>query len=229
MFEENPGVEAYRSKVLIAPCASSAGKMREALENLASLSREVLEGKEVYTSKYFKQGRRLNIFAEKNGAERALDMLLQKVRGEPYGTEVPQPNFERVAPAPAVKDLSQTKIALISTGGVVPFGNPERMPTGNAQKWAICDIAGLDGFIKGDWQTVHAGYDVSFIDDDPDRLVPLDVVIDLVKQGEIGAIHDKYLYTVGNTTAVANAKKFGEEMADYLRQNGVSAAIMTST
>ena len=229
MYEENPGVDAYRSSVLIAPCGKSAGTMKEALQTLASLAKEVLSGRETYETPHFKQGRRLNVFAEKNGAERALDMLMKKVRKEPFTTEVPLPVFGKVAPAPGVKDIAGAKIALISTGGVVPYGNPDRMPTGNSQKWALSDISRLTGFEKGDWETVHAGYDVAFVDDDPDRLVPLDVAVDLVREGKLGVLHDKYLYTIGNTTAVANAKRFGEEMAAYLVEHGVDAAIMTST
>jgi glycine reductase len=229
MHEENPGVSVYRSKVLIARCASSAAKMREALYNLSALADSVHSGNKMPECDYFKQGRRLNVFLEKIGAERALDMLMKKVRGESFVTEVPIPVFDKVPPAPAVRDLKGTKLALISTGGVVPFGNPDRMPTGNSQKWATSNIKGLRGFEKGDWETVHAGYDVARIDEDPDRLVPLDVAVDLVEQGVIGSLHDQYIYTVGNTTSVSNAKKFGQEIAAYLKENSVSEAIMTST
>ena len=75
MYEENPGVDGYRSKVLIAPCGKSAAKMRAALENLAALIKSVASGREIPDCEYFKQGRRVNIRVKEIGAVRAFQML----------------------------------------------------------------------------------------------------------------------------------------------------------
>ena len=50
---------------------------------------------------YTSQGFRVNVHTEKNGAERDVDMMIKKLRGEPYVTELPMPVFDRVKPAPA--------------------------------------------------------------------------------------------------------------------------------
>lgn len=47
---------------------------------------------------YIAQGFRVNVHTEKNGAERAVDMMIKKLRGEPYVTELPMPVFDRVKP-----------------------------------------------------------------------------------------------------------------------------------
>ena len=52
-------------------------------------------------------------------------MMIKKLRGEPYVTELPMPVFDRVKPAPAVKDMAHARIALITSGGIVPQGNPD--------------------------------------------------------------------------------------------------------
>lgn len=64
-------------------------------------------------------GVRVNFFEEKRGSRRAVDMLLAKLADKPYTTEYPMPAFDRVAPNPAVKDLSKATIALVTSGGIV--------------------------------------------------------------------------------------------------------------
>lgn len=49
------------------------------------------------------------------------------------------------------------------------------------------------------------------------------------KEGVIGSLHDYFYTTVGNGTAVANAKKYAAEIAQKLVADGVDAVILTST
>ena len=51
-------------------------------------------------------------------------MLVKKLNGEPFETELPMPKLDRVPIAPAVKDLKKARIALLNTGGIVPVDNP---------------------------------------------------------------------------------------------------------
>jgi len=71
---------------------------------------------------YIPRGIRKNYFAQERGSKRAVDMLVKKLKGEPYTTELPMPEFDRVPPAPAVKDLSKALVALVTSGGIVPKG-----------------------------------------------------------------------------------------------------------
>lgn len=229
MFPENPGVDAYKLKVLIAPASRSASSMLEDLQKLVALGIEAAEGNEIPNSEYIRQGRRVNVFKEHRGSYRALDMLYKKIHGENYETELPMPVFDHSRPATAIKDLSKAKIVLVSSGGVVPMGNPEHMPTGNSTKWCKVNIEGLKDFSQGSWEAVHAGYDVTIANVDPDRVVPLDVAVAAVEAGTIGKLHPYYLYTVGNGTQVDRAKRFGEEIAAYMKENNIDAAVMTST
>ena len=57
----------------------------------------------------------------------------------------------------------------------------------------------------------------------------MDVLREMEKAGEIGSLHDFYYTTVGNGTAVANAKAFATEIAVDLKAAGVDAVILTST
>ena len=46
------------------------------------------------------------------------------------------PAFDRVDPQPAVKDIRNAKIALVTSGGIVPLGNPDHIESSSATKYA---------------------------------------------------------------------------------------------
>ena len=58
----------------------------------------------------FPKGIRKNMFYEQPGAERAVQMLIKKLNGEAFRTEYPMPVFDRVAPRPAIADISKATI-----------------------------------------------------------------------------------------------------------------------
>jgi len=156
-------------------------------------------------------------------------MLLRKVRGQAYTTEWPVPRYPRVAPAPPVRDLARATIALVTTGGLVPRGNPDRLEFGYATKWLRYPIAGLDQLTPERWQSVHGGFDTSVINEDPHRVVPLDVARELEREGTIGRLHAEVFATVGNTSVIPTMRRFGQEMGRELKAAGVDGVILTST
>ena len=79
------------------------------------------------------------------------------------------------------------------------------------------------------YETAHGGYDPGYANADPTRVLPVDVLRDMEREGKIGKLHDYFYTTVGNGTSVANAKSFAAEYAQKLLQAGVHAVIMTST
>jgi glycine reductase len=64
---------------------------------------------------------------------------------------------------------------------------------------------------------------------DPNRVVPLDVLRDLEREGRIGGLHGRYFVTVGSSCTVENARRFGREIAARLREAGVDGVILTAT
>jgi glycine reductase len=48
-------------------------------------------------------------------------------------------------------------------------------------------------------------------------------------QGVFKRLYPYFYTTVGNGTPVANAKRFGQEIASKLKKDGVDAVILTST
>lgn len=232
MYEENPALDLYRKEVYVIPTAGSVRGMREAIPKMADFVRKLGLGQEIGLPEeegYFPHGIRVNQFVGRTGAERAVDMLLAKLRGEAFQTEYPMPTFERVPASPAISDLRSTTIALVTSGGIVPLGNPDRIEAASASKFAEYSIAGVDDLTPDAYQTCHGGYDPSYANDDPDRVLPLDAMRALEKDGTIGKLYDLYYVTVGNATSVANSQKFGEAIAEKLKAADVDGVILTST
>ncbi|ERJ13206.1 Putative glycine reductase complex component b gamma subunit protein [Haloplasma contractile SSD-17B] len=232
MYIENPGADMFKKEVYIIETANAATGMRKALPKLAALGLKLAKGEEVLepeTEGYMLRGIRKNYFAEKIGAERAVDMLVKKLNGEDFETEYPMPEFDRVEPGKAIQDLSKARIALVTSGGIVPKGNPDRIESSSASKYGTYDISQVNNLTGKDYETAHGGYDPVYANEEPDRVVPLDVLSDLEKQGVIGSIHPYFYSTTGNGTAVKSSKAYSEEIAAQLVKDGVDAVILTST
>ncbi len=155
-------------------------------------------------------------------------MLLARLNGGEFKTELPMPEFDKVDPAPAIKDLSKATIALVTSGGIVPKGNPDRIQSASAQKWGKYDITALDK-LEADYCTIHGGYDPVYANEKPDRIVPLDILRQYEKEGIIGKVSQYFYTTTGTGTSVGNSIKFGKEIGAELKADGVDGVILTST
>ena len=228
LYVENPGADMYKRYGYFVETGNSATSMRQAVPAMADIVKKIIAGEEI-TGGYMLMGLRQNYFAQERGSKRAVDMLLKKIAGEEFVTEYPMPVFDRVDPQPAVKDITKAKIALVSSGGPVPKGNPDRIESSSASKYGKYSLADINDFTAENGETAHGGYDPVYANIDLDRVLPVDVMKEMVAAGEIGSLHEYWYATVGNGTSVANAKKFAAEIAQDLLAANVSAVILTST
>jgi len=232
MYQENPGVDMYRKDLYIVATGNSAADMRKSMPVMCNIAKKLAKGEEVLSPAeegYHERGIRVNYFNERRGSERAVDMILAKIAGQPYQTEYPMPVFDRVAPNPAVKDLTKIKLAVVTSGGIVPQGNPDRIESSSATKYGIYSIEGMDSMKKEDFMTIHGGYDRAYVTENPNLVVPLDVLREMEKEGVIGELANYFVTTTGTGTSVGNSKGFGEEFSKKLVADGVGAVILTST
>jgi len=232
MYVENPGADEAKSKIYIVSTKNSAAGMRDAVKKMAPLGLKLARGEKIGSSKeegYIPQGIRVNFFEEERGSKRAVKMLLAKIAGKEFTTEYPMPSFDRVPPMPAIKDMSKATIALVTSGGIVPKGNPDHIESSNATRYGEYSIAGVNDLTAETYETAHGGYDPSYANQDSDRVLPVDVLRDLEKEGKIGKLYEYFYTTVGNGTAVASAKKFADEIGAKLKKDHVDAVILTST
>ena len=234
MHIENPGVEMFKKDMYIFKGGHSAAKMKDDVKAMASFGNKLLKGEENLGADeegYYARGIRHQVW-RKDGvmaADRAVEMTIKKLNGKPYETELPMPKMDRVPIAPAIKDLSKAVIALVTSGGIVPIDNPDRIQSASATRWGRYNIEGIDDLKEGVYKTIHAGYDPAAADADPDVVVPLDVMRAYEKEGKIGKLHNYFYSTVGTGTTQGEAARMANEMIPYLKEDEVDAIILTST
>lgn len=232
LYSENPGVEMYHKGTYIVETSDSARGMKDALGKMATLAVKLLKKEELGPARvegYIHRGMRKSFFQEKTGAERAMDMLLKKIRGEEFETELEMPVFKKITPAVPVKDLSKATIALCSSGGIVPKGNPDHIRVSSAEKFGRYNVADIEDLTPDNFESIHGGYDTVYANKNPDVVLPIDAMRQLEKEGVFGKLHDYVYTTTGTGTAVANAERFGQEIGAELKEAGVDAVILTST
>lgn len=230
MYEENPGVDMFKKDAYIVSVGNSAATMRKAVPIITNLVNKLLTGQETdpVTDGYYVRNRK-NYFTDERGALRAVNMLVKKLNGEQFQTEFPMPEFDNVDPSLAIKDLTKARIAFVTSGGVVPKGNPDHIESSSASKYGKYNIESVMDLTSDTYETAHGGYDPTYCNQDADRVLPIDVARDMLAEGEIGSIHPYFYTTVGNGTAVASAKKFATDIAKDLIADGVDGVVLTST
>lgn len=231
MYRENPGVDQFRKSVWIVECGDAVTGMEDAVRKMARLGGKILRGEEIETPAAegcLEQGLRKNFVHDEAGYRRAIDMLLRKIRGESFATEYPIPRFDRVDPCPALAGLAGANIALVTSGGIVPHGNPDHIESSSASRYGKYPLNGVRALTAKTHQSAHGGYDNTYANEDPNRVLPIDAMREL--EGELGFHqHEWYYATVGNGTSVGNARKFAKEISVDLVRDGVQAVILTST
>ena len=232
MAAENPGADLYREFMYIVDSGDKGAKMREVLTRMAPLARKLLRHEIVGSPKhegYLARGLIRDEFVERTAGERLVNMVLKKVRGEPFESEMSPTAFAPVPKPPAIADLTKAKLMLVTDGGLVPKGNPDKIQGSAATRWGVYSIKGCQDLDGADYEISHGGYDPQFVRQDPDRLVPLDVMRELEREGVIGELHEEFISTSGLSNPLSNTRRMGREMAAKAKQLGVDAIILTST
>ena len=222
----------FRQDVILVETGNSAATMRKAVPKFVNLIRKLVAGEEILgpaEEGYLERGIRVNYFADERGSERGIQMLLKKIAGEEFSTDLPMPKFDRVPPAEAIKDMSKATIAIVTSGGIVPLDNPDHIESSNATKFGWYPIEGMEKMSKDDYTTIHGGYDRQFVMEDPNLVIPLDVLRKKEKDGEIGKLYPYFASTTGTGTATNSAAKFGTDIGKKLVEDHVDAVILVST
>jgi len=230
MTPDSPGVLASEGAAYIVPTGSNVASMRTVLPTIASLGSRLALGAPVGGPEeegYLPRGLRGNVHAARSGAARAVDLLLSKLEGT-VRTEIEPPDRGVPVPPP-IADAATVTVALVTEAGCVPQGNPDRLPTRHANVWLRYSLRGVDSMSADRYETVHAGFDTTVANQDPNRLVPLDAARELEANGRIGRLADTFYTTSGVDTPVATAAKFGQEIAAELRESKIGAVILTGT
>jgi len=232
MSSENPAVESYRRQVYILPTSENTVEMVQSLILLSKFALRLAAGRVVGGAKeegYIPRGARRSALAPQPGYRRAVDMLAAKVNGRPFTTEIPVIMPDRVRPAPPVTDLGSARVALLTTGGLIPRGNPDRQLSGNPERYFRYSVAEL-GELTGDrWEAFHGGYFNATASADPNYILPLRAMRTFESSGKVGTIHPWIFTLPGVGTPVPKARRLGSEIAQELVNEGVQACVLVST
>jgi len=232
MFKENPGVDLFHEDVYIVKTDESVRGMNDAISKMVRIGLNLVKREPIGLPDeegYFPRGIAKNVFTDKNAAERAVDMVLAKIKGTPFKTELELPRFDRVEPARLKKNLASATIALATDGGLVPKGNPGRMESNRSTRFAVYSIRGMDALTPDKFEVNHMGFDTGLVNKDPNRLVPLDVVREMEEEGVIGRVLDRIYTTAGVATSLKNAQRIARGIVESMKAEGVDAVILTST
>jgi len=229
MHPENPGL-GEAAGTAVVESGETARQMKDSLERFAAAALKMAAGEELTAQ----DGRigpvaRTNRLATDSAAERAVALVLTRLGGDRDATEIPLPDFDSVTPAAPIADAAEAVFALVTEGGFVLAGNPDRLESARATKWVRYSLDGLDSAESGTFESVHGGFSTQWANADPNRILPLDVAREMEEEGKIGRLHGEVLATTGNGTTVADARRFGMEWAADLRQQNIQAAILTAT
>lgn len=231
MAVENPGVDLHRHDLYIVDSGENVGAMENVLTGMAAIAIKLLRREDLGPPDeegYIPRGVLRDGFVDKSAAERLVEMLYAKTKGEPFQSELTGTTFPSIPAASPVPDISKARVAIVTDGGLVPVGNPDNISHTAATTWGTYDISDKSGLEGEDYEVAHRGYDTRYVRQDPDRLVPIDVMRELEAEGVVGKVHDQFFSTSGLANPLANSRRLGQEIAQKLKDAGVDAVILTS-
>ena len=232
MHPENPGTLCYPAEVLIVPTGATSVDMPAALAALVRLAVKLGRGETLGPAQvegYLPRGIRRVHDRQRLGYRRALDMLQAKLRGEPLVTEVPIHAPERVTPATPIAALSRATIAMVTTGGLVRKGNPDKQVSSNATRYYRHTVAELRSLSGKDWEAYHSGYFNHIVNANPNYILPLNFLRNLEDEGVIGSVFEWIYALPGVSTPVAMSKRLGTSIAEDLKAGGVDGCLLVAT
>ena len=233
MVPDNAGIAVYRRHMICLPTGSNVAGMPEIMQRMAEMSVRLASGASLGSAAaegYVPTGHRKDVMLDKTGAERSVEMLLARIRGAPVQSEIVIRDYDHVPPTPPLKTLKGVKVGIVTSGGLVPKGNPDRIPAARAEAYSRYDIGSMPELETGKWESIHGGYGHKYVNEhDPNYVVPLRSLRALERRGEICSIYPWYLATVGNQTAVNEARKMGRQIASEFKAAGVGACVLIPT
>jgi betaine reductase len=232
MNADNPAASVYAPKTYVIGTGAKPISMAPGLTHAAQFATKLASGADIGPAAvegYLPRGVRRVITLDKPGYLRAADMLVAKLSGKPFVTEIPYQAVDKVTPAPPIADMTSATIALVTTGGLIRKGNPDGQTSSNARRFLKFDVTGLRELTSEDFQADHAGYFTATASDNPNYILPLSYARDLEERGEIGGVHN-YIYGMpGVGTPVSQCRDLGSAIAAELVEQKVDGCLLVST
>ena len=232
----NPAIEGFKQykdrRVFALPTSESARGMEDALSRMAKFILKLASGSTIGSASeedYIPRGFRVTEFVSKSGAERMVDMLLAKLAGHSFETEIPIESLEKIPVPPRIADLTKANIALANSTGANPVGNPDRFTVGKNSRWGKYPIGKLNSMKDAQWDFIHSGYNTVFMHENPNYGVPLDVCREMEREGVYAKLYPYFYSTSGGGGTIKDMQNIGSEMARDMKAEGIDGVILVST
>jgi glycine reductase complex component B subunit gamma len=234
MHENNPGTQEIGRHVFVIQTGASAASMQESTRRFSLLIEKLLSNDERAIEDFRAEHclpipRRFTVRTDKPDYVRAADLLLAKLNGKVYDSEIPRIETQQHPIPNLTGTLKDATVALVTEGGLVPKGNPDRLESSRGSKYLRYSIEAREDLKQGEFEAMHTGYDTSTVDRDPDRIVPLDAMRVLEKEKRFKKLHDHYFVTTGTGAMPSKMAALGAGIADELAGSGINAVILTAT
>lgn len=233
LHQDNAGISAHRRSVIAVPTGESPVEMGSDLRRMLALGRKLVAGETLAPADvegYLYTGLRRSYARPKVGGARAVDMVLKRIAGQPFTSEIPARPYDVVSAPEPITSLRDAKVALITSAGIVPRGNPDQQSSAIPRRVMLYDIAGLDSLKVEDWESVHSGFKGYIYNTvNPNYALPLPAFREAERRGLFREIYPKVLSVVGGGCPVSDARRMGGEIARELKEAGVQAAVVAST
>ncbi len=234
MDENNPGTQEIGRQVFVVQTGASTASMAEAAKRFSALLELLIAqdpaGAEAFRAEHcLPIPRRFTVRTGKPDYVRAVELMLAKLNGAAYESEIPLIATARHTIPNLTGSLKDATVALVTEGGLVPKGNPDRLESSRGSRYFKYSLAGLDDLKCGEFAAMHTGYDTSMVDEDPDRILPLDAMRELEKNRRFKKLHERYFVTTGTGAMPSKMAELGAGIAGELASSGVNAVILTAT
>jgi glycine reductase len=234
MHEDNPGTKEIGRHVFVIQTGASTASMQDSLKRFSLLIEGLLARDENAIANFRAEyclpiPRRFTVRSAAPDYVRAADLLLAKLSGEPHESEIPQIEAKQHPIPNLTVDLKDATVALVTEGGLVPKGNPDRLESSRGSRYFKYALEGRENLRQGEFEAKHTGYDTSTVDKDPDRILPLDAMRILEKSKRFKKLYDHYFVTTGTGAMPSKMEEIGAGIAEELTSSGVGAVILTAT
>ena len=229
MYPENPAVDLFRKDTYIVKTGILASGMAAVGAKMANIALRLLKNEPVggaIAEGYIPRDIILNEEQADNAAHRAIEMVLNKINGKPFESELLPPVFDEVKAANPIADIKKAKIAVVTDGGLIPVENPDKLKPNGSTTWGQYN---WDKLMDEKHFVIHSGYDGTWVLENPFRLIPMDVLRELAADGDLGEVQPSIYVACGNCASVSGSKRKGEQIALRLREENIQAVLLTST
>lgn len=233
MHPDNSGVAVYGKDMITVPTGIEVAEMQAIMAKLAVFAVRLGSGEILGPAEeegYLARGIRRLIQRDKPGAVRAVEMLTDYVLGRPFTPEIPFAVYEKITPAPPVTDLKTARIAMVSSGGIVPRDNPDSQVSSRAEQYFKYSIEEQTELSTSEWRSVHGGFNTYYLNEkDPNYALPVRYARAFEKLGLFDELYHTVFTTVGTGCAVTMAKRMGEGIASELKEADIDAVLLVAT